>query len=594
MFAMMNKYRKFTPLLLLVFLVVAPDVMADVPSNDIYEGVLDKYKAAVSGWSGVMIPYATWLFWTLTVISMVWTFGFMALRKAEIGEFFAEFAKFTIFTGFFFWLLKNGPAFGLAIIDSLRKIGSQAAGQGQDLRPSGVVDVGFDIFFGTVDKISITSPVVSTLGCALGLFILVVLALVAVNMLLLLVSSWVLLYGGVFFLGFGGSRWTSDIAINYYKTCLSTGASLLGMTLIIGIGVSILDEFESKRGDAIVIKELAVVLIVCVIILALVKSVPALISGIITGSSVGQVGGGGFGAGAIAGAAAMAAAGVALGASMAASGAANAAGGMQALMAAVNGGAGAGASGGGAGSVAGLGGGGSVGAGDMGSAMGFDSGATPSGGSSSGGNQGGESSGRTSGGESSGSTSNSGGDTPGGSQGGSSGATGSGAEGSSGGQGGGEPAGGPTSDNGNASGESGGSSSSGSSDANKASSGGDGSSTGGAKPANAASRVGSALKQMAQGKAGQIAEAAKARIADTAGGKLAAELRNPGAAAKGRAEDALMAQAKEITDKQERSEAVSRAEAIVNPSSSGSQPNYAEEIAEFTGDSVSGSDEKTA
>jgi type IV secretion system protein VirB6/type IV secretion system protein TrbL len=40
-------------------------------------------------------------------------------------------------------------------------------------------------------------------------------------MLLLLASGWVLAYGGVFFLGFGGSRWTSDLAINYYKTVLN-------------------------------------------------------------------------------------------------------------------------------------------------------------------------------------------------------------------------------------------------------------------------------------------------------------------------------------------------------------------------------------
>src|SRR5690554_3583622 len=46
-------------------------------------------------------PHASWLFWTLVVISMVWTFGMMALRKADIGEFFAEFTRFTITTGFF-------------------------------------------------------------------------------------------------------------------------------------------------------------------------------------------------------------------------------------------------------------------------------------------------------------------------------------------------------------------------------------------------------------------------------------------------------------------------------------------------------------
>jgi type IV secretion system protein TrbL len=50
---------------------------------------------------------------------MVWTFGMMALRKADIGEFFAEFVRFTIFTGFFWWLLTNGPNFASSIYASL-------------------------------------------------------------------------------------------------------------------------------------------------------------------------------------------------------------------------------------------------------------------------------------------------------------------------------------------------------------------------------------------------------------------------------------------------------------------------------------------
>ena len=70
----------------------------------------------------------------------------MALRKADIGEFFAEFVQFTIFTGFFCWLLINGPNFAISIMDSLRKIGGTAAGSGHDLTPSGIIDIGFDNF----------------------------------------------------------------------------------------------------------------------------------------------------------------------------------------------------------------------------------------------------------------------------------------------------------------------------------------------------------------------------------------------------------------------------------------------------------------
>ena len=76
------------------------------------------------------------------------------------------------------------------------------------------------------------SPLASAVGLVLSGLIMVVFALVGANMLLLLCSAWLLAYAGVFFLGFGGSRWTSDIAINYYKKILEIGASLFTMILL--------------------------------------------------------------------------------------------------------------------------------------------------------------------------------------------------------------------------------------------------------------------------------------------------------------------------------------------------------------------------
>ena len=100
---------------------------AAIDSADILDNVLAKYSSAATTWGSYITSRASWLFWTLTVISMVWTFGMMALSKADIGEFFAEFVRFTVFTGFFWWLLTNGPTFATAIMDSLRKIAGTAS-----------------------------------------------------------------------------------------------------------------------------------------------------------------------------------------------------------------------------------------------------------------------------------------------------------------------------------------------------------------------------------------------------------------------------------------------------------------------------------
>ena len=500
-----------------VFAAISSSAFAAVSNENIYETVLDRYQAVASTWAAVITSHASWLFWTLALISMVWTFGMMALRKADLQEFFAEFVKFTIFVGFYWWLLTNGPNFADSIIKSLRQIGGQATGLGAKLTPSTVADIGFDVFFSTIDKASMRSPLISFVGILLGAGVLLLLALVAVNMLILLVSSWILLYGGVFFLGFGGSRWTSDMAINYYKTVLGVAASLFAMVLIIGVATSIMDQYYQAMGADIQLKELAVVMIVAFIMAMLVKSVPPLISGIITGASIGQGGAMGFGAGALVGGAAMGAAAVATAGAAIAAGAAGAAGGAQALMAAFSkasaaasesGGGdmladamsgGGDASGGGSSLAAAMGGGGSGGGGSDGGGSGgggFDGGGSGGGGSDGGGSGGGGFDGGGSGG---------GGSDGGGSDGGGS-------------DGGGSAT--PASQSG---------SNTKGSDAPASSTPKTGLAKAGAIAAGTVGNLAQGSWDVAKAKAGSMREAAMDRIGETTGGKIAAAIKGEGA-----------------------------------------------------------------
>lgn len=312
----------------LLVLIISTPAYAEINNAGLLDNVLLRYSLAASAWSFLITKYATWLFWTLVTISMVWTFGMMALRKADIGEFFAELVRFTIFTGFFWWLLYNGPKFAISIYDSLRQIGGEATGLGPKLSPSGIVDVGFSIFDQVLDQSSLWSPVDSFAGIAMAAVILIILALVGVNMLLLLCSGWILAYAGVFFLGFGGSRWTSDMAINYYKTVLGVAVQLMAMVLLVGIGKTFLDDYYGNMSKGISLKEMGVLLIVAVILLMLVNRIPSLLAGIV-GGGASSSGLGSFGAGAAIGAAAAA---TAMGAAAVAAGASNIAGGAQAIM----------------------------------------------------------------------------------------------------------------------------------------------------------------------------------------------------------------------------------------------------------------------
>lgn len=327
-------FKSATVPLFLFLALFSLQAYAEIDSKNLLDNVLDRYSAAASGWATTITNRASWLFWLLVVISMVWTFGLMALRRADLGEFFAEFLRFTIFTGFFWWLLINGPRFANSIIASLRQIGGEATGLGSSLGPSGIADIGFSIFFKVLDQSSVWTPVDSIAGLIIAGIILVILALIGVNMLLLLIAGWILAYSGIFFLGFGGSRWTSDMAISYYKTVLAIAAQLLAMVLLIGIGKTFLDDYYNRMSTGISLKEISVMLIASVILLRLMDKIPPMFAGIISGASVGSVGAGSFGSGMAFGAAGMAMMAASTGGAMMWAGAANMAGGASALIAA--------------------------------------------------------------------------------------------------------------------------------------------------------------------------------------------------------------------------------------------------------------------
>lgn len=328
----MNTQFLRNSLFLLGFGLIAFPALAASPSGGgVLNDVTMRFYTQSATWGTVITGYATWLFWVLVTISMVWTFGMMALRKADIGELFAEFVKFTITTGFFWWLLSNGPAMAVAIISSMQEIGARAAGTAvglESLTPSSPISLGLNVVKKAFSALSWVHPIDNLAIVIVSAIILLCLCVVAANILIALVNAWVMAYAGIFILGFGGSRWTSDMSIGYFKSMLGVGMELMTMTLLVGIAISVVNGFYTSL-DGSSLYELLIVLCVCAVLAILIHKIPARLAGLAGGGA-----GAGVGVGTLMGGMAMAASAVATGGAAAVAGAANAAGGAQALMAA--------------------------------------------------------------------------------------------------------------------------------------------------------------------------------------------------------------------------------------------------------------------
>ena len=331
--------KKFSYLIFIICLYLfSIETHAAINNSGLLDSVASSYTTAASGWLTSIKARATWLFWTLATISLTYTAGMMVLRKADIGEFFGEFIKFILLTGFYDWLLIHSPNMAKDIMNSMMTLGATASGTGGAISPSGIVDVGFALFSAMIANSTIWQPVDSAVGFVITLIILVVLALIGVNMLLLMISGWVLAYAGVFYLGFGGARWTSDMAISYYKTVLSIGIQLLTMILLVGIGQTIITNYYNNMtpgssGNALNLNEMGVMLVAAIVLLQLTNKIPPMLGQIAMGGGAHALGNG-FGTGAAMAAAGVAGSMLAAGGAALLAGAANTAGGAQAISAA--------------------------------------------------------------------------------------------------------------------------------------------------------------------------------------------------------------------------------------------------------------------
>ena len=322
-------------IILIVFLIIqTSEAFAAINGQYILDDVQNKFNSAASSWATTLTAKASWLFWVLALISMVWTHGMLLFRKADLADFYGEFIRFMVFTGFFWWLLTNGPAMAIDIIDSMQTLGGTASGLG-GATPSGIVDVGFKLFNTVVQQSSFASPVMSTAGILLATLIITILALIAANMLILLVSGWILAYAGIFYLGFGGCQWTSDIAITYFKTVLNIGVQLMTMVLLVGIGQQFINTYYTQMDVNINLNDMAAMLVAAVVLLVLVNKIPPMIGHIAQSGGTHALGHG-FGSGSAIAAAGVAGAAAAMASNAVAAGGANIMGGAQAIMAAAS------------------------------------------------------------------------------------------------------------------------------------------------------------------------------------------------------------------------------------------------------------------
>ena len=309
---------------LLVLVILGSFVfMSPAHASNILDDVGQTYYNASSAWEGSLFSIAKSLFLKLALIEILWFAIWWTIERDDPRNFMVAMLRKVMALLFFWAILLNFDTWVPAVIDGFTQAGSTAGNTGS-LTPSSVLDRGLEIStkvtsiannIGLLDGVSGLGKYLLAGLSALG--ILLAFGIIAGQMLVTLIESYIVVNAGVLFLGFAGSRWTTTFAEKFLSYAVSVGVKLFVTYLIIGAGQNISNSWANSITSEMVTADYLTILVGSIVYMFLGWQIPSLASSMLTGSvsltlgsAVATAGTMAAGAAAVAGAAAAVAGGV--------------------------------------------------------------------------------------------------------------------------------------------------------------------------------------------------------------------------------------------------------------------------------------------
>ena len=243
----------------------APVCVPGAGQGGILTGLAHQFSTTTQPWMTTALHYAQGLFFALVAIEIAWSAVTYVLQKDSLPDFVASLLLKILGVGFFFIVLQPqyGPVWIGDIISSFSQAGSAISGQVQltPSDPSSIFNCGTDIANAMLESTSenqgmtlgnllpMIEIVLTSMICALG--VVLAFAIIAGQLLITLVESYIVIGAGVFMLGFTGSRWTLVFGEKYVGYAVSIGIKLFMLELIVGLGFDLGQQWGSLFANGI-------------------------------------------------------------------------------------------------------------------------------------------------------------------------------------------------------------------------------------------------------------------------------------------------------------------------------------------------------
>jgi type IV secretion system protein TrbL len=227
-----------------LLIVVAGPVLAQAPApQPVLDGIASQYRNAARLWRPRLIPIAQQLFMVLASLEFAVSGAIWALRRDSLDDLAAKFLlKFTL-VAFLLALITGFTAWIAPIVNGFAAAGERAIGASATVSPSGIIDIGRQTALTVLNTLDVgvllKNPAMAVFGAIAALIVALAYVVIAAQLVLVLIESYVVLGGGVLFLGFAAFRGTAGFADNLIAYTFGVGIKVFLLYLIVGLGTGI-------------------------------------------------------------------------------------------------------------------------------------------------------------------------------------------------------------------------------------------------------------------------------------------------------------------------------------------------------------------
>ena len=202
------------------------------------------FRLTTEAWLTRALDAAQTLFLSLALLEIVVT-GYMVWsgRKSRDVDLISQFAfkigllafVLALLSTYHRWLPMIAQGFGETAV----YIGGSSV---THLSPTHLLNIGLSMLLNVMQSVGLTSDFITSLAVVPALIMLLCFVALAAHLLVTMIESYVVVTGGLFFVGFMAFRGTAPLGEGYLKYAVYVGVKLFFIILIAGVAASIGDD----------------------------------------------------------------------------------------------------------------------------------------------------------------------------------------------------------------------------------------------------------------------------------------------------------------------------------------------------------------